>query len=346
MSLSTFNICFAKKVKIAFFINFLSVRGSEVALYDYADCNETILGNESIIINNTKIFGDSNNSLHADSSDSAREKFIKRFGDRFFNCTRMEEIDAILSKEKVDIFYVLTWFPERILSKVCKNAIHAVFALNVYGDAYACISEWLSNRYPSLHVPFVPHMIRLDKTTQTLHEELKIPHGAPVFGRHGGFNQFNIPFAQEAVQEIAQRRKDWYFIFLNTNQFCNLPNVIFLPRTADMVYKTKFINTCDAMIHAQSDGETFGLACGEFSIKNKPVITYLKSYYRCHISILGDKGLYYITKEDLINIVESCGTHIQEVRSGSWDAYSEKYNPEMVMKKFNEVFIKPLMNTD
>lgn len=36
--------------------------------------------------------------------------------------------------------------------------------------------------------------------------------------------------------------------------------------------KTTFINTCDAMLWARHDGETFGLAIGEFSSKNKPVI--------------------------------------------------------------------------
>ena len=40
----------------------------------------------------------------------------------------------------------------------------------------------------------------------------------------------------------------------------------------DLNYKVKFINTCDAMIHARAMGETFGLAVAEFSKKNKPVI--------------------------------------------------------------------------
>jgi hypothetical protein len=35
---------------IAFLSNKLTLRGTEVALYDYADYNEKILGNKSVII--------------------------------------------------------------------------------------------------------------------------------------------------------------------------------------------------------------------------------------------------------------------------------------------------------
>ena len=38
--------------------------------------------------------------------------------------------------------------------------------------------------------------------------------------------------------------------------------------------KVSFINTCDCMIHARTDGETFGLAIAEFSTLNKPIISH------------------------------------------------------------------------
>ncbi len=334
-----------KKVKIAFFINFMSVRGVEVSVYDYADCNETILGNESIIINNREIFNDPTSGFHMDYTTSAREKFVNRFGNRFFDCESMQEIDEILRKEKVDIFYVQKYgFIDTTFSKVCKNIVHAVFALQVHGNVYASISQWLSNTNPALHVPYVPYMVRLENTKETLHQALNIPHGAVIFGRHGGFLTFDINYAQEAVQKIAMKHPNWYFLFLNTPQFCHLSNVIFLPATADMIYKTKFINTCDVMIHARGDGETFGLACAEFSIKNKPIITCFDSHQRSHIDILGTKGFYYRNKNDLLQILESCGTSIDKIRAGDWDAYSKEYNPHIVMKKFNEVFIQPCIN--
>lgn len=333
-----FGSLMANKVKIAFFINFLSLRGTEVSTYDYADFNETLLGNESIIVINTEY----DKIKKSDHDRSA--KMTQRFGGRVFMCSTMEEVDEVLRREKVDIFYAQkAGAVDDKVSRVCKNAIHAVFPeVQVHGDKYACISSWLSGLYPHLRLPYVPYMVRLDETRETLHEELSIPYGAVVFGRHGGLDSFDITFAQQAVQEVAEKHREWYFLFLNTDKFCDLPNVIFLPSTADMVYKTKFINTCDAMIHARERGETFGLACAEFSIQNKAVITWANSPERSHIDILRNKGMYYSNKQDLIDILLFCGNNIDTIRAQDWDAYSADYNPQAVMKKFDQVFIKPL----
>lgn len=330
-----------KKTKIAFFINYLSVRGTEVSTFDYADFNETLLGNESIIIINTEYDAIKKNEY----SITTKEKFLKRFEDRVFFCSTMDEVNIILRRENVDIFYAQkAGGRDNKVSRVCRNAMHAVFPeIEVHGDVYACISSWLSKVYPSKRLPFVPYMVRLPDISGTLHEELHIPQGAVVFGRHGGYDAFDIPFARQAVEEIAKRHKDWYFVFLSTEKFCNLSNVIFLPLTADMEYKTKFINTCDVMIHARDRGETFGLACAEFSIKNKAVMTWNGSPERNHIDVLGKKGLYYNNKEDLLKLLTYCGENIDEIRSKNWDAYSRDYNPVTVMNKFNEVFILPLI---
>lgn len=328
----------ANKKKIGFFVPHLNVRGTEVAIFDYADFNETILGNESYILYvNTVCIPEGSPDYPA----TVREKFQERFQDRFYYCANYCEVESVISKENIGALYKLcAGEPGGFLSAKCKNLVHAVFSLGVHGDVFAAISPWLSDLNPSLHVPVVPHMIRLDDTLETLHDELKIPKGAVVFGRHGGYDTFSLNFATEAVTEIARTHPDWFFIFLNTPRFCELSNVIFLPGNADLHYKTKFINTCDAMIHARQDGETFGLACGEFSLKNKPVITWLGGA-RAHICILGNKGLYYNNKEELTNIILSSGNNIEKIRTLNWDAYSELYNPKAVMKKFDEVFLQP-----
>jgi hypothetical protein len=41
-----------KNMKILFHSNQLALRGTEVALYDYAHYNENFLGNESLIVSN------------------------------------------------------------------------------------------------------------------------------------------------------------------------------------------------------------------------------------------------------------------------------------------------------
>lgn len=104
-----------------------------------------------------------------------------------------------------------------------------------------------------------------------------------------------------------------------------------------MNYKMRFINTSDGMIHARGIGESFGLACGEFSIKNKPVMTYALSPQRSHIEILGDKALLYKGPKDLERMLLAFDQKVQHQQN--WDAYSEHFLPAPVMKKFQKVFL-------
>jgi hypothetical protein len=92
------------------------------------------------------------------------------------------------------------------------------------------------------------------------------------------------------------------------------------------------------MIHARGIGESFGLACGEFSIKGKPVITYSISPQRSHIEILGSKGIFYKGKRELAEILLNFNQKIQYEKD--WDAYSKNYSPEIIMNQFNNVFIR------
>lgn len=322
-----------KKVKIAFVINELSFRGIEVSTFDYADCNETILNNESIIIN-----------FDTQTDNAVRQKFFNRFGKKFFDCASLDELDFILAQEAVDIlYYQKPGHNDGVLSKVCKNAVHAVFPQKIepHGDVYAYISEWFTQLFPELNLPFVPYMVRVHPTQQNLREELKIPREALVFGRHGGATTFNVPSAQEAVIEVAKKRSDIFFLFLNTDEFCSLPNVIFLPKTTDFEYKAKFINSCDAMLHARWRGETFGLACAEFSVKNKPIITWREPRERAHIEILGEHAYYFSTKQELVDIL----LNFKKEPHKEWDVYSKPYNPQAVMQQFDTIFIQPLLRT-
>jgi|SRR5579872_4097889 len=323
----------AHATKLAFVLYELSFRGMEVSTFDYAHFNETILGNESIIIN-----------FDVATDNEVRTKFVNRFGSNFFDCSSIDELDYILSREGVDILYIQKpGYRDGILSTVCKNAVHAVFPgkLEPHGDAFAFISGWFLDAFPQFNYPAVPYMVRVTETREHLRTALGIPETALVFGRHGGDGSFNVPCAQEAIKKVAKARPDIYFLFLNTKEFCFLPNVIFLPKTTDMLYKAKFINTCDAMIHARWRGETFGLACAEFSIKNKPVITWTGPNERAHIKMLGAKALYYTTQEDLEHILMTFKREPQK----NWDAYSHLYTPEKVMEQFDAVFIKPLINS-
>ena len=60
---------------VAFLSNKLTLRGTEVAIYDYAHYNETLLGNHSIII--TRDYNRIKNEYDVDVQ--AYDKFKRRF---------------------------------------------------------------------------------------------------------------------------------------------------------------------------------------------------------------------------------------------------------------------------
>lgn len=224
------------------------------------------------------------------------------------------------------------------LSKVVPNLIHSVFMNGIHGNCYAYVSKWLSEKYGN-NAKFVPHMIDLPNIIDNMRDELKIPQDAIVFGSYGGRYSFDIDFVKQCVNDIVKYNKNIYFLFMNFDHGTTIKHdrIIYLPGNVDRKYKVKMINTCDAMIHARKIGETFGLSIGEFSSKNKPIITYKSPNNDCdkeHIRILGKKGLYYTNYNELYNLLN---TFTPEPNK-DWNCYSE-YTPNKVMRIFEDVFL-------
>ena len=317
-------------MKIAFHTNQLGLAGTEVALYDYADYNEKILNNESIIISN---------KTHPDNNADVVKKFTDRFKQIYWY-ENPSEIDRIIQQTHSEIFYAIKLgVNDGIVSNACKTGVHTVFIVNQpHGDVYFYVSEWLSKAASGGVHPFVPHMITLPETKINFRDYLSIPKDAIVFGRYGSFNTFDIGFARKAVIDAAEKNKNLYFLFMNTERFvAGINNIIFLNGTSDLVIKTGFINTCDAMLHARERGETFGIAVGEFSIKNKPVLTFSRSPERSHIEILGDTGWLYSDYNELYRYLSNFKDFYNN--SINYDKYSAGFNPEAVMRKFKNVLI-------
>jgi hypothetical protein len=221
------------------------------------------------------------------------------------------------------------------------NLIHAVFPQKIkerHGQVYAFVSEWLSKECSNYKIPYVPHMISLPELNDDLKSILNIPRNATVFGCYGGSDSFNIKFVQQSIQKVVSTNKNIYFIFMNIAPYSQHERIIFLPGNSEMAYKVKFINTCDAMIHARGIGESSGLACGEFSIRNKPVITYALSPQRSHIHIWNNKALKYNCPREIENILP--GFDKSWSASQNWDCYSGKFSPVPVMERFDKVFLQ------
>jgi hypothetical protein len=210
-----------------------------------------------------------------------------------------------------------------------------VFTVEPHGERNAAVSEYLSKKYNNI-VDYVPHMINLPNCNENMRQQLNIPVDAIVIGRYGGYYQFDIKIAHEAIKTILQAEEKMYFVFANTNVFYEHPRIIYLSKIIDLEEKVKFINTCDAMIHARSDGETFGLSVGEFSHCNKPIITCKSNMDNAHIDILQEKAIIFNTEENLVEIFKNIKNIINSRKD--WNAYKD-YTPEKVMNKFFKVFI-------
>ena len=310
-------------------------RGTDVTIFKYAYYNEKILGNKSYII----------------TSKKANLETIKKYQSNFQvflyddelnqNSEKLREtFEQFCSKNSIDVFYTTRGGEDdNNLPRNVKTAVHCVFHMNEpHGNVYAGISEYLSNKYNNKY-PFVDYIVELDQpeVIDDLRDTLSIPKNAIVLGRHGGYSEFNIKWVHSAIKTALFFRKNLWFIFLNTEKFINHKRAIFLPKSNNLKYKAKFVNTSDAMIHARSMGETFGLSIAEFSIRNKPIITYKGGVDSAHVYFLGEKALYYKTRKGLILTLLLLNK--RKLNQYNWDPYSERFSPEVVMEKFKKVFL-------
>jgi hypothetical protein len=314
------------KMKILFHDNALSIRGTTIALFDYAlfckklfniDCE--FIYNSSLIVNDNSVI----------------DKFKLEFGNVVHSYSNTDEMQKIINDISPDIFFMIkSGHIDGIISNSCKNYILAVSgnisSRDIHGDKYFVCSPFLSK---ITGIDCVPHMINLPEVNNNLRSELNIPEDAIVFGRNGGYETFDLPFVKLVIRDILSIKENYYFIFQNTEIFINHPRVLFIEKSTDMDFKTKFINTCDAHLHARIVGESFGLTCGEFSIRNKPVITWNGSVERNHIDILGDKALLYNNYDDLMNLLLT----FDKDKFSDWNCYRE-YLPNPVMDKFKKLY--------
>ena len=350
---------------VAFHSNQICLRGAEVALFDYAHFNETLLGNTSIILaKNNKV---SEEDRAGSNHPLALDKFRSRFPLYLYD--DVSEIEFILDRHHADVFYAIKkGVSDGVESRKRKTVVHAVFKYYApHGDVYAYISRWLSDCMTGGAAPYVPHMINLPKVEGDLRGRLGIPRDATVFARYGGRDSFDLDFVHATVARTVKDHPQIYFLFMNTDYFDlrkkiafpflgklskisrtsrNNRQIIFLPGSSDMHEKALFINTADAMIHARKRGETFGLAIGEFSMYNKPIITYSgkylanhKKYESAHLEILGSRCFLDDDSKQLTRIFLDIHRSKEKLRRENWDRYTSLFAPEVVMSKFREVFL-------
>ncbi len=316
-------------MNIGFYIDEMNFRGIAHSTYLYAINNKKYLKNKSIIFYNKKNFRN-------------KKEVIQKFKKKFYcvGISSFREIDLYKVKHKLDYLYTQksgnkdSWVSEKI-----KTIVHAVYPqkLNqVHGYSYAYISEWLSNKFSNKKIPFVPLITEYTNVSSNFKKSLKIKKNDVVFGCHGGDSSFDMKFVQSAVLNIAKDRKDIFFLFLNINKFCKHPQVKFLKGTSNENFKKKFINTCDAMLYGRSLGESFGLACSEFAVQHKDILSYKFNRHESHKFNISKKNfLEYCSYETLYNLL----SNYKKKYKKKYKSKYEKYSSLKVMKDFKNIFL-------
>jgi hypothetical protein len=316
-------------MKIAMHTYDICLRGAPTANFKYSHFLEKA-GHEIIIIyDKNNVFND----------QEGLNKFNKRF--RVFGYESWEDVEEILKNENVDLLYMLKGGEDDgKVAKEIPTAIHAIFQhKQPHGEKYAYVSKWLAEHMPGKN-EYVPHIVDLPiangKDVLEFRNKLGIPAEAKVFGRIGGYKEFSLPFVKQVVTKVAYENSHIYFLFVCTEKFCDLPNVIHVDKISEDYEKSCFIQSCDAMLHARHMGESFGLAIAEFLFHNKPVVAWSTGIDKNHLHMLGDVGIYYSSPQQLEQIL------LSDLPKRDYKSRVEEFSPKRVMEKFEKVFLNDI----
>jgi len=313
-------------MNILFHSNQLGLRGTEVALYDYAYYGRQYIDINPIIVSNKN------------SELSSHEKFSSEFEVVLYdNVNELARIsDTYKSKYA---YFIKAGSNDGIFVDNSKSIIHSVFQeYDPHGYVYGYVSEWLSLKMTNGNSPYVPHMISiLDYDhNENLREYLGISDDCFVYGYYGGRDSFNIDYVKRYIHNFNSNR-NIKFVFMNIDPFTDNENAFFLDGTFSMFHKISFINTCDACLHARYGGESFGLTIGEFSMKNKPIVTCetQPTWDNNHIYILGSNAILY-NQSNIDDVISDFAINHDKYKN--WNFYS-KFSPEQVIDVFNRRFL-------
>lgn len=313
-------------MRIGFQAGAINERGMSVALYDYARGSQDILGHEAVVFYNER-----------KSEPAVVDKFRKSL--QLVPVSPGTTLRKASEVYKLDFGYFIRGGREEDLGlSADRTGVHVVFRhFEPHGDVYAYVSDWLSEWMTGGKAPAVPHIVNLPDVSGDLRAELGIAQDAFVVGRYGGFDQFNIPFAQSAVQEALEKRSNLHVLFVNTEKFIEHPRALFLPPVFNPIEKSRFIKTCDAGLNAKKIGESFGLAIAEFHFFGKPVFSWAGGMDQNHIHLTPQRDWNYRTRRDLLRLLTGYVPDPADCDLAKSSVAS--FRPDAVMQRFENAFL-------
>ena len=156
-------------MKIGFLSNKLTLRGTEVNLYDYADFSESLLGHKSVIL--TRPYEHVLKVSPRDVHIEAYQKFQNRFPVLYYY--NPWDIPDLVKEHNIDVLFIekAGSTDDGLVFPGIKTIIHCVFTTkHPHGTLYSCISDFV-NQDQETNVPVLPNIVRVYNTTENLRAE-------------------------------------------------------------------------------------------------------------------------------------------------------------------------------
>lgn len=294
-------------MRIGFCLPKFTLRGADYVLWALAYFSDgNALSHESYIFVYDDVIEEYSKDIHEpDNREEAMRRFdyFKEKGQMVFTSKSGLETSMTMRGIEVCYMYLAGFENERdFIPKEIPCITHCIFSGMVQlGAVHTIISNSVPH-IPESHTRVLPNMLVVMNHNENLRTTLNIPEDAVVFGRYGALHTFSIPWVKETVVAFAKEHPNVWFLFMNTQPFSDMkeiPNIVYIRGSSDLGLKRAFINTCDVMLHARIDGETFGCAVGEFAICGKPILT-SPCLHRAfgypadgHLDILGERAVVY-----------------------------------------------------
>ena len=229
------------------------------------------------------------------------------------------------------------------------------------GTVFAVISEWAERRFhvgPVVRYPVAACPPKSAEDSLALRAQHGVPADAPLLCYFGGPDSFSLQwFVRELFGSTAtvdawlREFPTLHLLFMPRNEVVpDHPRIHFNPQSQDVRAKAAFFHSCDAMLHARSNGESFGMAVAEFSACNKPIITQDHDasdlgYETAHLDMLGSKAWAFKphSKESFLKQVRRLvGTPRAALDAAEWNAHKVNAPSPLMRERFHPIFIKPL----
>ena len=236
------------------------------------------------------------------------------------------------------------------------NLVHAVFQeYDPHGSKYVYISEWLAQAVGdrvdrkeneelralgakaastgcvnALAFEHLDLIVDIPEPQAGFRQQLGIPEDAFTILRFGGYDTFDIGWAQQTVVRLLDENPHWYFVGLNTAPFTEHKRALFLPLVPDNVEKASIIAASDVFLTARGQGEAFGVAVAEALQIGIPVLAWNGGTDRNHIAMLQGLDALFRRPWDLRRRLRRLARGKDPSSREARQERGDRYRPEVV----------------